>query len=156
MKGHLVLRPLLIRIAAAVSLAVLSVTTSVASTKIQRIVTPSGIEAWLVHEPSVPLVALNFAFRGGANQDPVDKPGVANMISTLLDEGAGDVDAKTYHERREQGDRTRIRSGPRLFQRLRAHADREHRRSRRSAAAGDHIGAFRRRSRRAHARSAFG
>jgi zinc protease len=100
-KGHLVLRPLLIRIAAAASIAVLSVTTSVASTKIQRIVTPSGIEAWLVHEPTVPLVALNFAFRGGANQDPVDKPGVANMISTLLDEGAGDVDAKTYHERQE-------------------------------------------------------
>src|SRR5262249_18622040 len=72
-----------------------------ASTAIERVVTPSGIEAWLVREPSVPLIALDFAFRGGANQDPEGKPGVASMISALLDEGAGDLDAKTYHERLE-------------------------------------------------------
>ena len=76
-------------------------TTSQASTAIERIVTPSGIEAWLVHEPSVPLVALDFAFLGGANQDPQDKPGVANMVSALLDEGAGDLDSNAYHERIE-------------------------------------------------------
>jgi zinc protease len=76
-------------------------TAAPASTAIERVVTPSGIEAWLVREPSVPLVALDFAFRGGAIQDPEGKPGVASMISALLDEGAGDLDAKAYHERLE-------------------------------------------------------
>ena len=72
-----------------------------AATKIERVVSPSGIEAWLVREPSVPLIAMNFAFRGGASQDPADKPGLANLTSGLLDEGAGDLDGNTYHQRLE-------------------------------------------------------
>jgi zinc protease len=71
------------------------------ATTIERIVSPTGIEAWLVQEHTVPLVALDFAFRGGASQDPADKPGVANMATSLLDEGAGDLDSKSFHERVE-------------------------------------------------------
>ena len=67
--------------------------------KIERVVSPGGIEAWLVEEHAVPLVAFNFAFRGGTTQDPNDKPGVANMLSTLLDEGAGDLDSAAFQER---------------------------------------------------------
>ncbi len=59
------------------------------ATTVQRVVSPGGIEAWLVHEPSLPLVALNFAFVGGATVDPADKPGVGYMVSSLLDDGAG-------------------------------------------------------------------
>jgi zinc protease len=99
--GLIALRRLLMPAATSGFVAWCFVTSAFASTAIERIVTPSGIEAWLVREPTVPLVALDFAFRGGANQDPEDKPGVANMVSGLLDEGAGDVDAKTYHERLE-------------------------------------------------------
>jgi len=72
-----------------------------AATTIERIVSPSGIVAWLVREPSVPLIALDFAFKGGATQDPVDKAGVATMTAALLDEGAGEIDSKSFHERVE-------------------------------------------------------
>jgi zinc protease len=71
------------------------------ATTIERIVSPGGIPAWLVREPSVPLIAVDFAFRGGANQDPVDKPGVATMMASLLDEGAGDIESTQFHERLE-------------------------------------------------------
>jgi hypothetical protein len=71
------------------------------ATTIQRVVSPGGIEAWLVQDPSVPLIAFDFSFRGGANQDPVDKPGVATMTTALLDEGAGELDSKSFHERVE-------------------------------------------------------
>jgi zinc protease len=71
------------------------------ATTIERIVSPGGIVAWLVREPSVPLIALDFAFKGGATQDPIDKAGVATMVASLLDEGAGDIDSKTFHERVE-------------------------------------------------------
>jgi zinc protease len=81
--------------------AVLMAPLAAEATTIQRIVSPGGIEAWLVQEPSVPLIALDFAFRGGANQDPVDKPGVATMATALLDEGAGELDSKGFHERVE-------------------------------------------------------
>lgn len=72
-----------------------------AASKIEQIVSPGGIKAWLVREAAVPMVALDFAFTGGANADPTEKPGVANMVSSLLDEGAGDLNAQTFQERLE-------------------------------------------------------
>jgi zinc protease len=71
---------------------------SASATKIERIVSPGGITAWLVDEPSVPLIALDFAFKGGTTQDPPGKPGVAMLATALLDEGAGDIDSKSFHE----------------------------------------------------------
>jgi zinc protease len=72
-----------------------------AASKIKEIVSPGGIKAWLVSEPSVPMVALDYSFLGGANADPADKPGLASMVSSLLDEGAGDLNANAFHERLE-------------------------------------------------------
>ena len=63
---------------------------------VQRVLSPKGIEAWLVQEDKVPLIAISFAFVGGASQDPADRPGVANMVSNLLDEGAGDLDSQAF------------------------------------------------------------
>jgi zinc protease len=74
----------------------------VGAVPVERIVSPGGIEAWLVREPSVPLVTMEFAFLGGASQDPAAKAGVANMASQLLDEGAGELDAKTFQLRLEE------------------------------------------------------
>jgi len=68
---------------------------------IERIVSPAGIEAWLVRESSGPLVALSYSFHGGTSQDLPDKIGAANLATDLLDEGAGDLDGKTFHERLE-------------------------------------------------------
>jgi zinc protease len=69
------------------------------ATAIEKVVSDGGIEAWLVHEPAVPLISIEFAFAGGAAQDPAGKPGVANLVADLLDEGSGDLDSKTFHER---------------------------------------------------------
>jgi len=92
-----------IRLAAAFALLVCAFVQPVgAASKIEPIVSPGGIKAWLVREPSVPVVAMDFAFGGGANADPADKPGVGNMVSALLDEGAGDLDARTFQERLEE------------------------------------------------------
>ena len=68
---------------------------------IEKITSPSGIEAWLVQERTVPLITLNYAFQGGASQDDAGKSGTANLAADLLDEGAGDLDSKTFHERLE-------------------------------------------------------
>lgn len=68
---------------------------------IEKIVSPAGIEAWLVREKAIPLVTLNYAFHGGATQDETDKAGTAHLVADLLDEGAGDLDSKVFHERLE-------------------------------------------------------
>ncbi len=68
---------------------------------IEKIVSPSGIHGWLVQEHTVPLVALNYAFHGGSSQDEAAKAGTASLASNLLDEGAGKLDSKAYHQRLE-------------------------------------------------------
>jgi zinc protease len=72
------------------------------ATTVERVVSPGGIEAWLVHEPAVPMIAVDFAFGGGAVQDPGGKAGTATLVASLLDEGAGDLDSKTFHARLER------------------------------------------------------
>jgi zinc protease len=74
---------------------------SASAMTIEKITSPSGIDAWLVREQSTPLVALNYAFNGGSSQDAADKAGTANLVGDMLDEGAGDLDSKAYHERLE-------------------------------------------------------
>jgi zinc protease len=85
---------------AAVSLAAIAASSQAnAAAKIQHIVSPGGIEAWFVQDSTVPLIAMEYAFAGGATQDPAGKPGVGNLVADLLDEGSGDLDSKTFHER---------------------------------------------------------
>jgi zinc protease len=69
---------------------------------IQEVTSPGGIKAWLVEEHSVPLVAIRFAFEGGTAQDPDGKPGVANFLTAMLDEGAGDLKSEQFQERMEE------------------------------------------------------
>ncbi|WP_371419358.1 M16 family metallopeptidase [Bradyrhizobium sp. CCBAU 051011] len=83
-------------------LLVLAANPSHAAAKIQRLVSPGGIEAWFVQDATVPLIAMEYAFGGGAAQDPAGKSGVGNMVAALLDEGSGELDSKTFHERLER------------------------------------------------------
>jgi zinc protease len=72
------------------------------ATKIERVVSPGGIEFWFVRDGTVPLVSIEFAFRGGASQDPDDKGGLAEMTVSTLDEGAGDLDSTAFQGRMER------------------------------------------------------
>jgi len=64
--------------------------------EIQEVTSPGGIKAWLVESPTIPLIAMNFAFRGGAALDPKGKEGLANFLTGMLDEGAGALDSKAF------------------------------------------------------------
>src|SRR5262249_52284110 len=70
--------------------------------KIQRVVSPGGIEAWLVEGHTNPLIAVRFAFRGGASQDDQGKEGLAYFVSAMMDEGAGDLNAIAFEERAQE------------------------------------------------------
>jgi len=72
------------------------------ATTIERVVSPGGIEAWLVHEPAVPLIAVDFAFVGGAVQDLAGKAGTASLTASLLDSGAADLDSTAFSDRLER------------------------------------------------------
>ena len=71
------------------------------ATEIQRVVSPGGIEAWLVEEHAIPLISVQIGFKGGATQDPAGKEGLLRLMSSLLDEGAGDLDSQAFQTRLE-------------------------------------------------------
>jgi zinc protease len=89
-------------VAIALAVVALAAAAPAAATTIERVVSPGGIEAWLVREPAVPLITVEFAFSGGAAQDPTGKSGTAALVASLLDDGVGDFDSKTFHDRLER------------------------------------------------------
>jgi zinc protease len=91
-------RRLAIPLAATATFAAIAATPSEAM-DIERVTSPGGIEAWLVESHANPLIAMRFAFLGGAAQDPDDKQGLAYFVSGLMDEGAGDFDSVAFQER---------------------------------------------------------
>ncbi len=72
-----------------------------AAMQIDRVVSPGGIEAWLVQDHSIPAVAMEFGFRGGAALEPAGQEGLANLLASMLVEGAGDLDSQTFQGRLE-------------------------------------------------------
>ncbi len=63
---------------------------------IQTVTSPGGIKAYLVEDYTVPLIAVSMAFKGGATQESDGKEGLANILSSLLDEGAGDIKSQEF------------------------------------------------------------
>lgn len=73
-----------------------------AALDIKEVTSPGGIKAWLVNEPSIPFTALQIIFRGGASLDREGKRGAGHLMSGLLEEGAGDLDASAFAARTEE------------------------------------------------------
>ncbi|MEL6746829.1 MAG: pitrilysin family protein, partial [Pseudomonadota bacterium] len=69
--------------------------------EIQEVTSPGGISAWLVEDHSLPLMAMQFAFEGGAAQDGSGKAGTASLLTALMDEGAGDLKAAEFQAKVE-------------------------------------------------------
>jgi len=76
---------------------VLATSTAVANAvDIQTVTSSKGVKALLVEDYTVPLVALSFSFKGGTTQDTPGKEGTANLLTTMLDEGAGDIKSQEF------------------------------------------------------------
>lgn len=75
----------------------MSALTASRADRVQHVVSKAGLEAWLVEDYAVPLVAMEFALEGGSTQDPDGRMGAASMMAGLMDEGAGDLDAQAFH-----------------------------------------------------------
>ncbi len=69
------------------------------ATKVLEVRSPGGITAWLVREPTIPLLSVKFSFLGGASLDQPGRKGTANLVSGLLDEGAGPYDSLAFQTR---------------------------------------------------------
>ncbi|PKP80552.1 MAG: insulinase family protein [Alphaproteobacteria bacterium HGW-Alphaproteobacteria-18] len=60
---------------------------------IQQFDTPGGVSVWLVTEPSIPIVSVQMAWRGGSIADPDGLEGLGQAVVYGMNEGAGDLDS---------------------------------------------------------------
>ena len=72
-----------------------------AEMKIQAVTSPGGITAWLVEDHGIPFTALEIQFRGGTALDAPGKRGAVNLMTALIEEGAGDMDSRAFAEARD-------------------------------------------------------
>jgi len=73
-----------------------------AEVEIEEVTSPGGLKAWLVQEPSIPFVALQIQFRGGASLDAPGKRGAIALMTSTVEEGAGDLDARAFARAKEE------------------------------------------------------
>ncbi|OAN69669.1 zinc protease [Rhodobacteraceae bacterium EhC02] len=72
-----------------------------AAIEIKEVVSPGGITAWLVEDHAIPFTALEIRFRGGASVEAAEKRGAINLMTALLEEGAGEMDARAFARARD-------------------------------------------------------
>ena len=85
----------MIRFVFATCLTILAVPAQ-ADVEVQEITTPGGLDAWLVEDHNIPFVSLQLRFRGGASLYAPGKRGAVNLMVGLLEEGAGDMNARAF------------------------------------------------------------
>lgn len=90
------------RLALAGALVCLSTVLARAEIVIQDLTSPDGHGFWLVEEPSIPIVAVEMGFSGGSWLDPDGREGLARLTLSLLEEGAGDLDAVAFANRADE------------------------------------------------------
>ena len=82
-------------------LLILGAAAPAAAMNIERVVSPLGIEAWLVQDRLIPVVAVEFSFRGGTALDPAGKEGLVQLTVDLMTEGVGDLDSQAFKAKLE-------------------------------------------------------
>ena len=91
----------MIRVVLATCLMLAATVSARAEIALQELVTPGGTKVWLLEEHSIPFVALELRFKGGTALDEPGKEGAVFFMTSLLEEGAGDRDARTFAKERD-------------------------------------------------------
>ena len=65
---------------------------------VQTWTTPEGTRVYFIETHALPIVDVQVAFLAGSAFDPVDKPGLASLTASLLDQGAGQRNEKEVAE----------------------------------------------------------
>ncbi|HUE65789.1 MAG TPA: pitrilysin family protein [Rhizomicrobium sp.] len=65
---------------------------------IQNIDLGRNAEVWFAEDHTVPIVSFNISLPAGSAYDPAGKAGLASFAASMMDEGAGGLDSKAFHE----------------------------------------------------------
>ncbi len=92
----------MMRLALAMVLALAAGLPARADVDVEEVTSPGGVTAWLVEDHTIPFTALEIRFRGGTALDRPGKGGAVNLMTGLLEEGAGEMDAQAFALAREE------------------------------------------------------
>jgi zinc protease len=68
----------------------------------QRVVSPGGIEAWLIEDHANPMLSIELAWRdSGTAFDDESREGLAKLLAGTLDEGAAYMDSQAFQRKLE-------------------------------------------------------
>lgn len=70
--------------------------------RIQQFTTPGGVSVWLVTEPSIPILSVQMAWRGGSASDPDALRGLTAAVTYGMNEGAGDLGSLAFQTAMEE------------------------------------------------------
>lgn len=66
---------------------------------IQEITTEGGLSVWLVEDDSIPVISMDFSFKGaGSSNETVETQGTARLLSNTMDEGAGEIKSEEFQK----------------------------------------------------------
>jgi zinc protease len=65
---------------------------------IQNIDLGKNATVWFAEDHTVPIIAFNISMPAGSAYDPAGKAGLASFAASMMDEGAGDMSSKAFHE----------------------------------------------------------
>ena len=57
-----------------------------------------GATTWFVEDHSAPMIAMEVSLPAGSAYDPGNKAGLSAFAAAMLDEGAGGLDSRAYHD----------------------------------------------------------
>jgi zinc protease len=78
--------------------AALCLTTAANAANIQNLDLGKNAQVWFAEDHTLPIVAFSISLPAGSSYDPAGKAGVAAFAASLIDEGAGNLDSKAFHE----------------------------------------------------------
>jgi zinc protease len=82
----------------AAALSLLAAVTPARAANIQNIDLGKDAEVWFAEDHTVPVIAFNISLPAGSAYDPAGKAGLASFAASMIDEGAGGLDSKAFHE----------------------------------------------------------
>ena len=71
---------------------------SAQAANIQNIDLGKKAQVWFAEDHTIPIIAFNISLPAGSSYDPAGKAGLAAFAGSMIDEGAGNLDSKAFHE----------------------------------------------------------
>ena len=88
---------LCLRLASVIAIAAICLNVA-ASPEIEHWTTDNGLKVYFVRAPEIPMLDVRLVYKAGSAQDGA-LHGLARLTASLMDEGAGDLDANAFNER---------------------------------------------------------